>query len=231
VKTPHLIIAIILAATTLLVTPALAKKKEKIAEPKPTTVAEAETNYTQTIEKRAADILSALDLKDAAKSARVHDTVVAQYRALRDWQATNEAQIKRIPNEAMTDLAERIERMRAARARKALHDQFIARLSRDLSPNQLETVKDKMTYGKVKVTYDLYCEIVPELTEEHKGRILQLLKEAREEAMDGVTAAEKTAIFQKYKGKINIYLNAEGVNVGKAYKDWGAKMKEKGSKD
>ena len=44
----------------------------------------AEAAYSQTIEKRVADILVVLELKDPAKTARVHDLLVAQYRALRD---------------------------------------------------------------------------------------------------------------------------------------------------
>jgi len=39
-----------------------------------------------------------------------------------------------------------------------------------------------------------------------------LLKEARELAIDGGSAEEKTAIFGKYKGKINNYLSAQGHN-------------------
>jgi len=82
-----------------------------------------------------------------------------------------------------------------------------------------------MTYGKVKVTYDAYCEIVPNLTEAQKTRILDLLKEAREEAMDAGSSDEKSAVFKKYKGKINNYLTAEGHDVKQAYKDWGEKQK------
>jgi hypothetical protein len=73
-------------------------------------------------------------------------------------------------------------------------------------------VKDKMTYGKVKVTYDAYCKQNPTLTDEEKAHVLALLKEARELAMDGGSAEEKTAIFGKYKGKINNYLAARGHN-------------------
>jgi hypothetical protein len=56
----------------------------------------------------------------------------------------------------------------------------------------------------------------PNLVEEHKQKILELLKQAREEAMDGGSADEKTAIFQKCKGKINNYLSKQGVHPEKA---------------
>src|SRR5436190_22485974 len=100
-------------------------------------------------------------------------------------------------------------------------------MAAELTPEQMDKVKDKMTYNKVQVTYDAYCEIVPNLTEPQKEKIFELLKEAREEAMDAGSAEEKSAIFKKYKGKINNYLSAQGIDVGKAYKDWGARQKAK----
>jgi len=55
----------------------------------------------------------------------------------------------------------------------------------------------------------------PDLTEENKQKILELLKQAREEAMDGGSSDEKTAIFQRYKGKINNYLSKQGIHPAK----------------
>ena len=77
-----------------------------------------------------------------------------------------------------------------------------------------------MTYNKVKVTYDAYCSIVPNLTDAEKARIMELLKAAREEAMDGGSAPEKSAIFKKYKDQINSYLDVQGHDTAKAFKDW-----------
>ena len=58
----------------------LAEDAERTA---PFTAAELETVYTANIDKRAMDILKALDLKEEAKAGRVKDAIVAQYRALR----------------------------------------------------------------------------------------------------------------------------------------------------
>src|ERR1051325_1552713 len=41
------------------------------------------------------------------------------------------------------------------------------------------------------------------------------------------SSQKKDAVYNKYKGKINNYLSAQGHNVSQAYKDWGAKQKEK----
>ncbi len=179
---------------------------------------EAEAAYTRTIEKRVADILAVLDLTNPAKTAKVHDHLVARYRALRDWHDANDAKLK----QASPDQAASIKA-----SLKAGHDQFLASLSEVLTPAQVERVKDQMTYNKVKVTYDAYCEIVPDLTDRQKQRVLDLLKEAREEAMDGGSAEEKSAVFNRCKGKINNYLTAEGHDLKQAYKDWGERRKAK----
>jgi hypothetical protein len=181
--------------------------------------AEIEAAYIASIEKRVADILAVLELKEPAKAARVHDTLIAQYRALRAWHDDNDARLK-AAGKADTNAAARIQA-----TLKTLHRQFLDKLAADLTPGQVEQVKDKMTYNKVKVTYDAYVEIIPSLTEPQKARILELLKEAREEAMDGGSAEEKSAIFKRYKGKIANYLVKEGVDEAGARKEWSAKQK------
>ncbi|MSU57021.1 MAG: DUF3826 domain-containing protein [Pedosphaera sp.] len=50
---------------------------------------------------------------------------------------------------------------------------------------------------------------------------------AREEAIDGGSADEKSAIFQKFKDQINAHLNANGHDVAKATREWEAKQKPK----
>jgi hypothetical protein len=107
---------------------------------------------------------------------------------------------------------------------KRLHAEFLAKLANQLSPAQIDVVKDKMTYNKVQVTYDAYCQIVPGLTDSEKTMILELLKVAREEAMDGGSADEKSAIFQKHKDQINARLSAGGHDVIKATQEWEAKQ-------
>ena len=179
---------------------------------------EAEAAYTRTIEKRVADILVVLDLGDPAKHAKAHDLLVARSRALRDWHDANDAKLKN----ASPDQAAQIKA-----SLKTGHDRFVASLSEVLTPAQVERVKDQMTYNKVKVTYDAYCEIVPNLTDREKQHVLELLRDAREEAMDGGSAEEKLAVFNRFKGKINNYLAAEGHDLKQAYKEWGERRKAK----
>lgn len=167
--------------------------------------AQAEAKYTQAIEGRTAAILKALDLSDTNQAARVHDIIIAQYRALNAWHDANDAKLKaaRRDTNAVAQIRESL---------KVLHDEFIAKLSANLTPEQVEKVKDKMTYGKVEFTYAGYLAQYPNLSAGNKAEILRLLKEAREEAMDGGSAKEKTAVFQRYKGKINNYLSKQGIH-------------------
>jgi hypothetical protein len=170
---------------------------------------QAEAKYTKAIEGRTADILKILALTDQDKSTKVHDAIIAQYRALNAWHDENDSKLKaaRQDTNAVATIHASL---------KALHQQFLSKLSENLTLEQVEQVKDKMTYGKVQFTYAGYLAAYPDLPQTNRDRILELLKEAREDAMDGGSAAEKTAIFQKYKGKINNYLSKQGIHPGKS---------------
>lgn len=205
--------ALMLAFTWLAGQTALAQLSTSAATP-----SELEAAYTIAIENRTTEILDALNLTDAAKSNQVHDIIINQYRTLRARDAFIDATLKAEGKEV--SFANRAPRMEAST--KPVHDQFLAQLSAILTPAQVDTVKDKLTYNKVEVTYTAYLAIVPDLTEADKAKIMELLKAAREEAIDGGSAPEKSAIFQKYKDQINDYLNAHGHDVVKAFKDWEA---------
>jgi predicted component of type VI protein secretion system len=169
---------------------------------------DAEANYTKAIEGRTADILKVLALTDADKKAKVHDTIMAQYRALKSWHEENDAKLK--TSKGDTNATTLIKA-----SLKKLHDEFIARLATDLTAEQVEQVKDKMTYGKVQFTYKGYLIEYPDMNETQKAEVLRLLKDAREEAMDGGSADEKSVIFNRYKGKINNYLSKQGIHPEK----------------
>jgi hypothetical protein len=173
---------------------------------------QVEAGYTKAIEGRTADILKVLDLSDADKKARVHDTIIAQYRALKAWHDDNDAKLKasRSDTNAVAQIHASL---------KSLHNAFLAKLAENLTPDQVEQVKDKMTYGKVQFTFAGYVSQYPTLSDENKQKILDMLKQAREEAMDGGSAAEKTAVFQRYKGRINNYLSKQGLHPGKPKPD------------
>jgi len=188
----------------------------------PFTAAELETVYSANIDKRAADILKALALQDEVKAGRVRDAILAQYRSLRARDEAIDTMFQ-----SLSKNTPGIETNRGAILKvlsQQLHDGFLKRLAADLTPEQIEQVKDKMTYNKVKVTYEAYCQIVPKLSDAEKAKILEMLKIAREEAIDGGSADEKASIFQRHKDQINAVLNANGHDVIKATKEWETKQ-------
>ena len=210
-----LAVSSLLASATLLTQSAVAQLSTPPASP-----AEMEATYTAAIEGRTDDILKALTLTNSTVASKVHDLIIAQYRVMRSRDDLINAKLQAAGKEInYSNRASELEE-----ESKPLHDHFFTELGKLLTPTQVEQVKDKMTYGKVKVTYDAYLDIVPKLTDADKTKIMDLLKAAREKAVDGGSASEKSEIFQVYKDKINDYLNAHGHDVAKAYRDFEAKQ-------
>jgi hypothetical protein len=172
----------------------------------------AEAKYAKTLETRTADILKSLELADTNKIARVHDIIVAQYRALNAWHQENDVRLKTAKSDTNAVAAIRATLL-------TQHDKYLTALAEVLTPDQVEKVNDKMTYGKVQFTFKGYLVTYPNLSESQKAEVLRLLKEAREEEMDAGSAEAKTAVFQRYKGKINNYLSKQGVHPEKTISD------------
>jgi 16S rRNA U516 pseudouridylate synthase RsuA-like enzyme len=78
-----------------------------------------------------------------------------------------------------------------------LHKKYLAKLSKELTPDQIEQVKDGMTYKVLPITYNGYLAMIPNLTENQKVYIKTQLTEAREHAMDAGTSEEKHKWFEK----------------------------------
>jgi hypothetical protein len=188
-----------------------------------------------TLEKHIKPVLAALKLEDPAKTARVHDLLAEQFKALQAWHAANDAQIKPLWNDFnKARSAQNVTNANAALAKidgiyatfKPQHDKFLSDLSAVLSPEQVESVKDALTINKVKVTYDVYLQIFPTLTEAQKTVVLEDLKSAREQAIDCEAMTEKSAFFKKYKILIeDDYLTAQGYDPKQARKDFAARQK------
>lgn len=165
-----------------------------------------DTAYLRVIKERATKIVNGLGLKDSAIALRVRDVVARQYYDLNAIYTERDAH-QLTGEEVDKKVAE-------------LHGQYLARLAKDLDPQQVDGVKDGMTYNVLHVTYRAYEEMLPDLTEEQKARILSDLTEAREHAMDAESSKKKHAWFGKYKGRINNYLSAAGIDMKKAEQDW-----------
>jgi len=185
---------------------------------------EAAAVYTRMITQRAEKIVTPLDLADTNKASRVREIIVQQYRDLAQIHDQRDAQIKLAKEKSGENKNAAAEMTQAARDESKprldkLHREFVARLSAELLPGQVDQVKDGMTYGVLPLTYGVFLKMYPDLTDEQKTQIKTWLTEARELAMDGSTSDEKHAVFGKYKGKINNYLSKAGYDAKKAEQD------------
>ncbi len=184
--------------------------------------------YTQVIQERARKITEALNLEDAVKARQVQEAIADQYRTLSLLYDTRDAQIKSlrertdVQEEAKTLAIQSLKEMTEALVARQ-HVQYLLKLSALLSPEQIDRVKDGMTYGLVQVTYRSYLEMLPHLTEEQKATILAYLLEARERAMDAGSSGQKHQWFGKYKGRINNYLSIQGYDLKKASEERNAR--------
>jgi len=177
--------------------------------------------YTQVINGRAQKIVENLGITDADKALQVRNLISDQYRSLSVLHDTLDDRIQVIKTQASDNkeladqLAKALQDLTQALQDK-LHVQYLLKLSALLTPQQIDQVKDGMTYGVVQITYNSYLDMLPNLTDEQKKNIMSHLLEAREIAMDAGSSKEKHWWFGKYKGRINNYLSAQGYDLKKA---------------
>lgn len=193
---------------------------------------EEKVKYVKAITERADKIVVNLDITDPKKSEKVRNLIRDQYSDLNDIYTVRDIKVKEIKENNKDNKAERDSALaRQGRITDAalnkLHKKYISKLSSNLTDDQVEKVKDGMTYGVLPLTYKAYQEQILTLTEEQKKQILVWLTEAREHAMDAESSDKKHAWFGKYKGRINNYLSAAGYDLKKEGQEWEKRRKAK----
>jgi hypothetical protein len=191
--------------------------------------------YIKTINTRAGKIVAELEINDSSKFNRVKKIIADQYFNLNDIYTFRDEQKKNANTQLNADkeglkkeLA-RIDQQSELKV-KALHPTFLSKLSTELTPDQIDKVKDGMTYNVVHVTFNGYNQMILNLTEARKKQIMDWLIEAREHAMDAESSDKKHAWFGKYKGRINNYLSAAGYDLKREGEEWEKRRKaEKGN--
>lgn len=188
--------------------------------------------YVESIVNRSQKIVDKLGLTDAKVAEDVCNIIANRYFELNDIYEIRDAKVKNVKESGLTGDA-KDEALKAAENEKdaALyrsHFAFPASLSLFLNEEQIEAVKDGMTYGVVKVTYEATLDMIPSLKEEEKAQIYAWLVEAREFAMDAENSNKKHAAFGEYKGRINNYLAKRGYNLTKEREEWAKRVKARG---
>ena len=175
-----------------------------------------ELAYLATITTRADKIVSSLALEDSVKYRRVKDIVVKQYLQLNLVHEVAKSA------KAISDTAT----IRESNSQLDIfHKKYLHELSQVLDNEQVNKIKDGMTYNVLHVTYKAYQDMIPSLKKAEKKQILSWLTEARELAMDAGTSDGKHQIFGKYKGRINNYLSGLGYDLQAERKAWEERIK------
>ena len=188
--------------------------------------------YRKVLTERSEKIVDKLGITDSAVYRQVVDIITNQYYQLNQVQDQVKAKVKDIklsgqPREVTDSLSKLTEQQKSSQLQQ-LHNSYLSKLNNYLNGEQVEKVKNGMTYNILNVTYAAYQNMILTLTETEKNKIYNWLKEARELAMDEGSSEDKHKVFGKYKGRINNYLSAEGYDMKKEEKAWQERLKQKG---
>jgi hypothetical protein len=190
--------------------------------------------YVSTIVERSKKIVDKLELKNTDAAQNVLNIVANKYFALNDIYTKRDSDVARIKRSALTGDTKKAALSAAENEKESAlyrsHFAFPAELSLYLNDSQIEAIKDGMTYGVVKVTYDATVDMIPTLKEEEKAQILAWLKEAREFSIDAENSNKKHEAFGKYKGRINNYLSKRGYDLVKEREAWYERIKARNAK-
>ena len=176
-------------------------------------------DYVQTIISRSQKVTDQLSITWTPLGQNVLNIVCNHYFMLNDIYAERDS---------LRNIDRQLADAQAEQKLYRKHFAFDADLSLYLTPQQIETVKDVLTYNVVKVTYDAQCDMIPTLTDEEKAQILAWLKEARELAIDAESSRKKHEVFGRYKGRINNYLSRRGYDLNREREQWYERVRARG---
>jgi len=190
---------------------------------------QSQADYINVLTQRSDKIVKTLNITDSAKYYRIRKVLVDQYAALGKINDGFDEKVKTIKAEN-SDKAEIAKKTDLAFIEKnsAFYNQrclFESQLYAELNHNQVEAIKDGMTYNVMNVTYNSMLDMIPSLKEDEKLYIKIALREAREHAIDASSSDGKHAWFGKYKGRINNYLAGKGYDLKKEREGWNERLK------
>ncbi|MBQ1829379.1 MAG: DUF3826 domain-containing protein [Prevotella sp.] len=167
--------------------------------------------YVETIKGRAQKIVDGLQLTDQSQARAVRNIIANRYFLLNDIHAKYD---KSQQDALQAELYKH-------------HFELASTLALYLNDDQIEAVKDGMTYGRLKRDYNAQLEMIPTLSDFEKQQILIWLKEAREYAMDAADSKGKHFWFDKYRGRTNNWLSSRGYDLKKEREQWQKRIVKK----
>ena len=189
-----------------------------------------EANYVENIVGRSQKIVDGLGINDAQTAETVRNIIANRYFLLnrihdacgdtKKWAKAN------LQGTEQQHVISDAEQKRDAELYKH-HFELQTALAAYLTDEQVEAVKDGMTFGRLKRDYGAQLDMIPSLTDEERAQVLRWLKEAREYAMDAGSSKEKHAWFDKYRGRTNNWLSARGYDLNKEREAWRKRTEKK----
>jgi len=166
--------------------------------------------YVENIKGRAQKIVDGLQLTDQKQARALRNIIANRYFQLNDIHAKYD---KGQQDALQAELYKH-------------HFELASALSVYLNDEQIDAVKDGMTFGRLKRDYQATQDMIPTLSDFEKQQILIWLKEAREFALDAADSKGKHFWFDKYRGRTNNWLSARGYDLKKERDAWMKRIEE-----
>lgn len=182
-------------------------------------------------QQKTAKVMDKLSLANDSIRENIQIVIANRYLELREIHLNYDERNKKIEARGLSKEAEaeELERSYYQYNSDLYRSRFgyVAWLSFYLDDEQIETVKDAMTYNLFHVRYDDFLDLLPNLTDSDKNRVYHWLVEAREFSMDFETPRKMRQMFTKYRGRINNYLSSRGYDLRKATEEQKARQMKK----
>lgn len=160
--------------------------------------------YVENIKGRAQKIVDGLQLTDRSQARAVRNIIANRYFLLNDIHSKYD---KSKQDALQAELYKH-------------HFELASALAIYLNDEQIDAVKDGMTFGRLKRDYQATQDMIPSLSDYEKQQVLIWLKEAREYAMDAADSKGKHFWFDKYRGRTNNWLSGRGYDLKKERDNW-----------
>ena len=167
--------------------------------------------YVETIKGRAQKIVDGLQLTDRKQARAVRNIIANRYFLLNDIHSKYD---KTQQDALQAELYRH-------------HFELQSALAVYLTDEQIDAVKDGMTYGRLKRDYNAQLDMIPTLSDYEKQQVLIWLREAREYAMDAADSKGKHFWFDKYRGRTNNWLSSRGYDLKKEREQWQKRIVKK----
>jgi hypothetical protein len=170
------------------------------------------------IDQKVTRLIDTAKVTDADKVAKVKAIGTEWFTKLFTWHKENDPKINAlwadwnkaravVPKDEFPGELIAVKIEEAYASLKPAYDEYIKRLSAELSPEQIDAVKEAWSRSPGRMrTYNSYLEIAPDLSAKDKEVIMARMNMAREAAMLTDADKEIIAIFKRHKVKVEQYI-------------------------